>query len=80
MTLKISPFDMRKISELFEMAQNNKTLCNIFDKLDGTDAVEAYHVLSHLDDHELRVMAALIAQANRKFDRDKEEFAKCATM
>ena len=80
MTLKISPFDMRKISELFEMAQSNKTLCNIFDKLDGTDAVEAYHVLSRLDDHELRVLAALIAQANRKFDRDKEALAKCATM
>ena len=79
MTLKISPFDMRKISELFEMTQNNKTLCNIFDKLDGTDAVEAYHVLSHLDDHELRVLAGLIAQANRKFDRDKEAL-KCATM
>ena len=71
--LKFSPMAMRKISDLYDMAQNDSTLCALFEKLDGCNAAEAYSTLKSMSDHEVRLLAALISQANRKFNRLQKE-------
>lgn len=67
--LKVNPIALAKISSLFEMAKGNETLCHVFEKLDGATSAEAYHQLKNLSDQELRVIAAMIGQANKKFER-----------
>lgn len=67
--LKVNPVALAKISALFEMARGNQTLVGVFKKLDGANANEAYHVLKHLSDDELKMLAAMVSQANKKFER-----------
>ena len=71
MLTKVNPRTMSKVNQLCEMAAQNETLVDLCQRLDGCDAREAYEVLSNLTDYELRVLAALIGEFNRKFDRCK---------
>lgn len=63
------PQAVARVSELWDIAKSNSTLRNLFGKLDHADATTAYHVLRSMDDRELRTLAALIAEANQKFER-----------
>jgi len=63
--------NLTKISSLFDLAKGNGTMRELFEKLDGCNANDAYVVLKNLSDYELKVMAAFIAEANTKFDRKK---------
>lgn len=71
MASKMSPQTLGKVNALCDIAKENDTLKELSLRLDGCDAREAYHILSNLSDHELRVIAALIGEANAKFNRRK---------
>lgn len=62
---------LEKVQELFNLAKGNTTLHALFERLDGCDATEAYIILKSLNDKELRTLAALVGQANNKFERSK---------
>jgi hypothetical protein len=66
---KVGAKNLARISELWDLAKDNPTLRALFKKLDGTNAKEAYIILKNMDDNELRLLAALIGQANSKFER-----------
>lgn len=63
--------NLTKVNALFDLAKNNGTMRELFEKLDGCNANEAYVVLKNLSDYEMKVLAAFIAEANSKFDRKK---------
>jgi hypothetical protein len=68
----LSKRDLDNITTLWNMAKENETLRGVVERLDGCNANEAYATLKELSDYELKVMAALIAQINIKFDRMEE--------
>lgn len=69
MGLKLSPKTISRINEIWQMASSNKTMQDLFKKLDGCNTTDAYIILKNLEDNELKVLAALIGQANAKFER-----------
>ena len=66
---KMKPQTISKVNALCTMAEESETMKDLFDKFAGCDAKEAYARLTNLSDHELRIIAAFIGEANRKFDR-----------
>lgn len=66
---KLSPTSIQKASYLWEIASSNETLRAVAQRFDGKDATAAYHELKNLSDRELKIIAALIAEGNKKFDR-----------
>lgn len=70
------PKAVSRASELWEIAKSNATLRALFEKLDGVDASEAYHVIKNLSDRETRTLAALVAEANQKFERSNGDEKK----
>lgn len=71
MVTKTPPQTLSKLNRLCDVAKENETLCNLFERLDGCDARDAYYVLSDLSDHELKILAAFIGETNAKFGRRK---------
>lgn len=68
----ISPKNIGKATEIFDAVKTNPTLRSLAERLDGCDAGQAYGVLKSMTDHELRVIAAVIAHGNSKFERPKK--------
>lgn len=66
---KLSPTTLQKANYLWQMASTNETLVDVAQRFDGVDATTAYHELKNLSDRELKLIAALIAEGNKKFDR-----------